>query len=191
VLSTIEAGEAAPGSHTVIIGGGFKALLAVMLIKRLSDPKSVILVSNRVQVLELAQHLGATLAVSPKDLVPAVGQVTEGQGAALAYELTGTDAGLGFAAGSLGGGRLVVGVSQVQPRRLTQLYNHLQQRNIVHVQADAPDVDSRLGAMGGAVELLNKGGIDLGPLVATYPLERVAEAFQAAANGPRKVVVRP
>ncbi len=192
VLNTIEAAGVTPEANVVIAGSGFKAIAAVMALARLSNPQSITVVSNRTGSLRLAKPAGATQAVGPDELMPAVGHVTGGRGASFAFELTGTDGGLEVAVNSLGdGGTLVTGASQVQPRRLDDARAYLGQRGMSHVEADGLDPDRRLGGMRQAMELLNRGTFELDPLVVVYPLDQAPEAFAEAAGGIRKVVVGP
>ncbi len=120
LLTTIEEAVVRPGLDVVVVGDRFKALVAVMLITRFSEPASVTLISNRNDTVGFVRKLGVAQAIFPDELVPTLGERTSGRGAQIAFELTGTEFGLSLATASLRPeGKLVTGASELDPDRTT------------------------------------------------------------------------
>ncbi len=191
VASTVNAAKADSRSHTVIVGGSFKALLALMWIVTYWSPRRVYLVSTRLEVLQLADRLGAH-AVPPESLAAVVKKATRRRGADIAYDFTGTQAGLHLAAESVGhGGKLVIGSARVEAHRGID-HAYLQSHSIAGIEADRPDEQQRRHAMELGTVILNRRQLALDPLpVQQYPGEKIDAAFEEAARGAAKVFVTP
>ncbi len=188
VLNTIGQVGAAPGSHTVVIGASFKALLAVMATRALGRPGSIVVASNNPTARALAQRCGATIAVDPGRLIDVLGEVTKGRGAGIVYEFTGVPDALRYAVPSIGEqGALVVRWGTLGDRA-----DDVRRLNVQIVETDRSDEDAILAGMAGAGQMLSGQLFDPAGLVtAAFPLEAAAAAFDMARHGVGRVIVKP
>jgi threonine dehydrogenase-like Zn-dependent dehydrogenase len=191
-------GLAAPqlADDVVIIGAGFMGNL-LQLAVQLRGPRTVTVADVRPGALERAAHLGATYTVdtASEDLADRVAEITSGHGADLSFEVTGTNAGLELAeaATRMSGKLCIVGYHQGGARSIRLGHWNWMAFNIVN--AHFRDKSTILSGMRAGLRLMSAGALDVRPLVTnTYPLERIAEAFQAAAAKPDgfvKAVIEP
>jgi L-iditol 2-dehydrogenase len=191
-------GLAAPqlADDVVIIGAGFMGNL-LQLAAQLRGPRTVTVADIRPGALERAAQLGATYTVDTAagDLAGRVAEITGGRGADLCFEVTGTNAGLELAeaATRMSGKLCIVGYHQGGTRNIRLGHWNWMAFNIVN--AHFRDKSTILSGMRAGLRLMSAGVLDVAPLITnTYPLERVGEAFQAAATKPAgfvKAVIEP
>lgn len=95
VVNAVELAAPALADDVVIIGAGFMGAL-VQMVTGLKGPRTVTVADLRTDALERAGKLGATRVVNTasESLADAVGEVTDGRGADLSYEITGVSQGL-------------------------------------------------------------------------------------------------
>ncbi len=207
VIHVVEKAHHTPNAVTVIVGSDARALLATRLIRAGRDPRALIVVTRRGDMVGIAQRLGATHVVDPSRLPGLVEQLVDGKigagaGADFVYELTGTQDGLNAAMRSVRmSGKLVLGAPHEHPggeqtlesgQRVVNL-GMLGAMDVKITNAHFRDENVILEGMRIAVDLLNSGTVDPAPLFGPrFPLEATSEAFLAAASGDAgKVVVTP
>jgi threonine dehydrogenase-like Zn-dependent dehydrogenase len=196
VVNAVELAAPALGDDVVIVGAGFMANL-VQLVTALKGPRSITVADIRPDALERAKALGATCVVDPAtaSLVDAVHDVTDGRGADLSYEVTGVGDGLTLAADATGmSGKLcIVGYHQKGPRSIPLGRWNYQALKLIN--AHFRDRETIMRGMRAGMRLVNAGVLDVTALRGdTYPLDRITDAFQAAAakhDGFVKAVVTP
>lgn len=191
-------GLAAPqlGDDVVIIGAGFMGNL-LQLAVLLRGPRTVTVVDIRRDALERAVGLGATDTVdsSSEDFGERIAEVTGGRGADLSFEVTGTNRGLELAeaATRMRGKPGIVGYHQGGTREIR--LGHWNWMAFDIVNAHFREKDTILAGMRAGLRLLSAGALDVTPLIThSSPLERIDEAFQAAAAKPTgfaKAIIEP
>ncbi len=191
-------GLAAPqlADDVVIIGAGFMGNL-LQLAVQLTGPRTVTVADVRPGALDRAAQLGATYTVdtAAEELAGRVAEITGGRGADLSFEVTGTNAGLELAeAATRMSGKLgIVGYHQGGTRSVR--LGHWNWMAFSIINAHFRDKSTILSGMRAGLRLMSAGVLDVAPLITnTYPLERVGEAFQAAAAKPAgfvKAVIEP
>ena len=180
----------------MIIGAGFMGNL-LQLAVQLKGPSTVTVADVRQDALERAASLGATHTVdtSSEDLAARVAEITDGRGADLSFEVTGANAGLELAeaATRMSGKLCIVGYHQGGTRSIRLGYWNWMAFHIVN--AHVRDRATILSGMRAGLRLMSAGVLDVAPLVTnSYPLQRIGEAFQAAAAKPGgfvKAVIEP
>jgi threonine dehydrogenase-like Zn-dependent dehydrogenase len=186
-FNAVESTAPAPGDAVVVVGGGFMGAL-VQLVAALRGPRIVAVVEPRPDARERALELGAHVAVGPDSARDVVAALTEGAGADVLFEVTGSEAAL-WSAGSLlrtGGKLAIVGYHQGVRRIPLGEWNW---RAFELVNCHVRDADRITAAMRHALELVESGLVDPQPLVShRYPLEAVAAAFRAAERKPEGFV---
>jgi L-iditol 2-dehydrogenase len=170
----------------VIIGAGFMGNL-LQLAVQLRGPRTVTVADVRQDALQRAARLGATHTVdtSSEDLAGRVAEITDGRGADLSFEVTGANAGLELAeaATRMSGKLCIVGYHQGGTRRIR--LGHWNWMAFSIINAHFRDRAMILSGMRAGLRLMSAGALDVAPLVTnSYPLERIGEAFQAAAAKP-------
>jgi threonine dehydrogenase-like Zn-dependent dehydrogenase len=191
-------GLAAPqlGDDVVIVGAGFMGNL-LQLAVQLRGPRTVTVVDVRSEALERAAALGAahTVDASRDNLGARVADITSGRGADLSFEVTGTNRGLELAeAATRMSGKLgIVGYHQGGTRNIRLGHWNWMAFDIINAHFREKDVI--LAGMRTGLRLLSAGMLDVTPLITNlYPLDRVNDAFQAAAAKPAgfvKAVIEP
>ena len=144
---------------------------------RLAGARPVIAVSRSAWKLELAQRRNADTCRerSPRDVVAAVRDATGGRGADLVIDAAGDPALIAPAIEMLApGGRLVVyGISHRPVPDFTTFPLYFKELTLYGSRALTPD------DFGPAIDLVATGAVDVdGFITASYPLERVAAAFE-------------
>lgn len=178
-LSGLEAVAMPPGAVAVVIGGGVIGLFAAAFAK--ARGAATVLLSDPIAARrEMARQLGADLVNDPtrQDLGELVRSVTEGRGAHVVCEAVGKPE-LVARAIALARPRGTVIMLGVNPRGSTlpsDLYD-LHYREITLRGAFG-----RGSAFARALQLLSSLSL-AGIITVRYPLERVSEAFAAAAEG--------
>jgi L-iditol 2-dehydrogenase len=196
IVNAVELAAPALADDVVIVGAGYMGEL-LQLVSRLRGPRSIVVVDVRPDALARAAELGATRVVDAGEESPAdvVAELTDGRGADVTYEVTGTAAGLELAGAvtRMGGTLGIVGYHQGGTRAVPLGdWNWMAFRL---VNAHFRDIDTIMRGMRAGMRLVNAGILDASPLVtASYPLERIGEAFETAAAKPDgflKAVVEP
>jgi len=197
VVNAVELAAPALADDVVIVGAGYMGNL-LQAVTALKGPRRVIVADVREDALERAKHLGATRVVNTaeEDLSEVVADCTEeGRGADLAYEVTGTEAGLESAAAAtrMSGKLCILGYHQGGQRSIPLAEWNWMAYQVVN--AHFRDVDTIMRGMRGGMRLVNEGILDFSSLVtASFPLTRIGEAFEIAAAKPDgfvKAVVEP
>jgi threonine dehydrogenase-like Zn-dependent dehydrogenase len=196
VVNAVELAAPALADDVVIIGAGFMGTL-VQMVTGLKGPRTVTVADLRKDALDRAGELGATRVVhiATESLTDAVGEVTDGTGADLSYEITGVSAGL-LAAGEatrMSGKVCVVAYHQGGVREIPLGRWNWMAFQIVN--AHFRDTGAIMRGMRAGMRLVNAGILDVAGLVThTVPLAGIAEAFEVASARPEhfvKAVVEP
>ena len=195
VVNSVRLAEPQLGDDVVIIGAGFMGSL-LQLVLQLQGPRSITVADIRSDALERARAMRATQTVdtSSEDLAQRVAEVTDGRGADVSFEVTGTNRGLDLAEAvtRMSGKLCIVGYHQGGTREIRLGYWNWMAFNIIN--AHFRDKGTILSGMRMGLRLLEAGVLDPGPLFTnSYALESIDEAFQTAAAkqpGFVKAVVR-
>lgn len=181
-IQTFALSELNPGDRVAVLGVG---RLGVLLCKVASlQGARVIAISRSGGKLARARAFGAwqTLNAASEDLVARMAELTEGQGADMVIEATGSPEGLNLA------------VDLVRPRGIIALKStpgtpaaaNLTQMVVKELRIQG----SRCGPFDQAISLLKAGQIDVRPLISrAYPLEELEAALREASEGEGKVLV--
>ncbi len=175
-----------PGQRVAIVGIGFIGALLVQLARHAGA--HVIALSRRAYSLEVAHACGAAETLPTDDrwaAQRAVGEMTGGSGCARVIEAAGEQSTLDIASALCAeGGRLVIaGYHQEGPRQVDmQQWNWLG-LDVINAHERDPAVAAR--GLREAVDAVVDGRLDPFPLLThRYPLDRLAEAFEAMQQRP-------
>jgi L-iditol 2-dehydrogenase len=196
VVNAVELAAPALADDVVIVGAGYMGNL-VQLVTALKGPRSIIVADVRADALSRARELGATRVVdtTTESLHDVVLDVTDGRGADLTYEVTGIGAGLELAGQvtRMSGKLCIVGYHQGGTRTIPLADWNWMAFELIN--AHFRDVDTIMRGMRAGMRLVNARLLDASPLVTdSYPLSRVADAFELAVEKPDgfvKAVVEP
>jgi L-iditol 2-dehydrogenase len=196
VVNAVELAAPALADDVVIIGAGFMGAL-VQMVTGLKGPRTVTVADLRNDALERAAKLGATRVVNTgtESLADAVGEVTDGIGADLSYEITGVSEGLRMAgeATRMSGKVCVVAYHQGGTREIPLGRWNWMAFNIVN--AHFREIDTIMRGMRAGMRLVNAGVLDVSGLMThAFPLASISEAFEIASARPEhfvKAVVDP
>jgi L-iditol 2-dehydrogenase len=171
-----ERARIAPGESVVVLGQGVAGLLHTQLAK-LSGACPVVAVSRSPWKLELARRRHADRVVNSahEDAIAAVREATAGRGADVVVDAAGDPALIAPAIEMLApGGRLLVyGISHRPVPDFTTFPLYFKELTLYGSRALTP------GDFAPAIELVASGAVDVdGFITASYPLERVAAAFE-------------
>jgi 2-desacetyl-2-hydroxyethyl bacteriochlorophyllide A dehydrogenase len=171
-----ERARIAPGESVVVLGQGVAGLLHTQLAK-LSGACPVVAVSRSPWKLELARRRHADRVVNSthEDAIAAVREATAGRGADVVVDAAGDPALIAPAIEMLApGGRLVVyGISHRPVPDFTTFPLYFKELTLYGSRALTP------GDFAPAIDLVASGAVDVdGFITASYPLERVAAAFE-------------
>jgi threonine dehydrogenase-like Zn-dependent dehydrogenase len=195
-VNAIELADVHLGDDVLVVGAGYMGLLLLQLAGH-RGPRHLIVADVRDEALEHARALGAThvVNVAHASLPEVVAELTGGAGVDVAIEATGTQAALS----SLGdvtrmsGTVTIAGYHQGEPRAIDLATWNWKAFRIAN--AHFRDVGVIMHGMRRAGRLLASERIAMEPLVThRFPLERIDDAFAAAAEKPEgfvKAVVRP
>jgi len=166
----------APDESVVVLGQGVAGLLYTQLAK-LAGACPVVAVSRSPWKLELARRRHADRVVNSahEDAVAAVQEATAGRGADVVVDAAGDPALIAPAIEMLApGGRLLVyGISHRPVPDFTTFALYFKELTLYGSRALTP------GDFAPAIELVASGAVDVdGFITASYPLERVAAAFE-------------
>lgn len=175
------------GQTVAVVGVGFLGALLTQLAT--ADGARVIALSRRDTSLDVARQCGAAETVRLEEdrgsVVQRVFEMTGGEGCPVVFECTGKEAPLNLAAELCAvRGRLVVaGFHQDGPRCVDmQLWNW---RGLDVINAHERDPAVYTEGIRLAVEAVAEGRMDPRPLLThTYPLDRLADALEAARTRP-------
>jgi len=195
-VNAVELTAPALGDDVVIVGAGFMSNLIQML-SVLKGARTITVADVRSDVLARAAQLGATRVVDSanESLADAVGEVTEGRGADVTYEVTGVGPGLVLAGDvtRMGGKLCIVGYHQGPSREIP--LGHWNWMALDIRNAHFREIDTIMRGMRAGMRLVNAGVLDPSPLIThTYSLDQVADAFATATEKPEgftKAVVLP
>jgi threonine dehydrogenase-like Zn-dependent dehydrogenase len=185
-VNAVELAAPALGDDVLIVGAGFMGNL-VQLLVQLKGPRSVIVADPRPDALALAARLGATrtIDVRSEPLADAVREATGGDGADVAFEVTGAQGAL-LALGDatrMSGKIAIVGFHQGGMRELPLGGWNWMAFEIVN--AHFRDVATILRGMRAGMRLLTGGRLALDDLVThRFALEDAGAAFAVAAEKP-------
>jgi L-iditol 2-dehydrogenase len=187
-----ERARIAAGESVAVLGQGVAGLLHTQL-ARLAGARPVIAVSRSAWKLELARRRRADRVVNAlrEDPVVAVRDATGGRGADVIIDAAGDPALISPALEMLApGGRLVVyGISHRPVPDFTTFPLYHKELTLYGSRALTP------GDVGPAIDLVASGAVDVdGFITASYPLERVATAFEEyerAADSILRLVIVP
>jgi L-iditol 2-dehydrogenase len=196
VVNAVELAAPALAADVVIVGAGYMGNL-IQLVTALKGPRSIIVADIRPDALRRAAELGATRVVdtAKESLAEVVRETTDGRGADVSYEVTGTGAGLELAGEvtRMSGKLCIVGYHQGGTRAIPLADWNWMAFELVN--AHFRDIDTIMRGMRTGMRLVNAGVIDPSSLVTgSYPLDRIGEAFERAAAKPDgfvKAVVEP
>ena len=171
-----ERARIAPAESVVVLGQGVAGLLHTQLAK-LSGARPVVAVSRSPWKLELARRRHADRVVNSahEDPIAAVRDATAGRGADVVVDAAGDPALIAPAIEMLApGGRLVVyGISHRPVSDFTTFPLYFKELTIYGSRALTP------GDFAPAIDLVASCAVDVdGFITASYPLERVAAAFE-------------
>ncbi|MDQ7809030.1 alcohol dehydrogenase catalytic domain-containing protein [Amycolatopsis sp. A133] len=167
-----------PGERALVVGGGPIGLLLAVVARR--SGAAVLLAEPDPFRRSVAEGLGLTALDPRAEGFPAtVDRWTGGEGAAVAFEVSGAEAGVATAVGALATrGRLVQVAIHPAPRHMD--LHRFFWRELTLVGARLYDRDDFTAAVG----LLGEGAIPARALISrTEPLERAGEAFAALESG--------
>lgn len=185
------AGGFMAGERILVVGPGPMGLMALQIAKALSV-KEVILLGTMKSRLQAGKKLGADyiLNVNEDDPVKFMKKLTEGTGADLAVECSGSEAGINTAIQSLKkSGRLILIGFPHQPVRVDMAVVAKNNLKIYGVRGEG------MANCGRALELMAEGKIKARPLIThIFPLNKVREALDAFTRrtaGALKVLLKP
>lgn len=196
VVNAVELAAPALADDVVIVGAGYMGNL-IQLVTALKGPRSITVADIRPDALERAAAMGATRVVDTREesLADVVAEVTDGRGADLSYEVTGSNPGLDLAGSvtRMSGKVCIVGYHQGGVREIPLGQWNWMAYNIVN--AHFRSIDTIMGGMRAGMRLVNAGVLDVSPLVTgVYELGDIAVAFETAVAKPEgfiKAVVEP
>jgi (R,R)-butanediol dehydrogenase/meso-butanediol dehydrogenase/diacetyl reductase len=166
------------GEKAVVIGGGPVGVLIALVAR--SVGAEVVLLELDAHRRAVAEQLGLrTLDPSKQDIAVEIGAWTKGAGASVAFEVSGSAAGVNTAVQALAvRGRLVIVGIHSEPRQVDLFQFFWRELTMVGARVyERPDYDT-------AIELLRRGDIPTGVLISRIePLENAAAAFAALHHG--------
>lgn len=166
------------GEHAVVVGGGPVGLLIAVVARRTGA--QVLVLEPNPQRRTVAERLGfATADPIGADAIAVVHDWTGGEGAAVAFEVSGAAAGISTAVDSLAPrGRLVMVAIHSAPREVNLHRFFWRELTMLGARLYSPD------DMVAAVEMVASGQIPAADLITRIePLQRVGEAFAALESG--------
>jgi L-iditol 2-dehydrogenase len=185
-VNAVDLADVRLGDDVVLIGAGFMGNLVHELVS-LRGARQVIVADTRADALETATALGATrvVRVPGESLREVVADLTEGRGADVTFECTGTQAAL-VTVGEvtrMSGKVVLVGYHQGTARQIALGYWNWMAFQIVN--GHFREVSTIMRGMTTAMRLLRSGAVSLDLLVThRYGLEQIGEAFRTARDKP-------
>lgn len=185
-VNAVELADVRLGDDVVVIGAGFMGHLVQKLVA-LRGPRRLIVADARSDPLERAAAMGATDVVDAtrEPLPDAVRRLTDGRGADVTFECTGTQAAL-TACGEttrMSGTIAVVGFHLGPDRQVPLGYWNWMAFRIAN--AHFRDVAVIMRGMEVGMRLVSSGTLTTGDLVThRFPLEQINDAFAALRDKP-------
>jgi threonine dehydrogenase-like Zn-dependent dehydrogenase len=189
-VNAVEAADVRLGDDVVVIGAGFMGNL-VQELAALRGPRHVIVADARADALERAEALGATrvVDVTRESLPDGVRALTDGRGADITFECTGTQGALTTCGDTtrMSGRIAVVGYHQGPDRTVPLAYWNWMAFDLVN--AHFRDVDVILRGMSVGMRLHAAGMLSLDRLVThRFALDDIDDAFAALRDKPEGFV---
>jgi L-iditol 2-dehydrogenase len=189
-VNAVELAGIALGDDVVVVGAGFMGQLVLRLVL-LRGPRRVIVADTRDDALARAAAAGATATVNPArdPLAEAVLDLTDGAGADVTIEFTGTQAALEAIGGCtrMSGTLVIAGYHQGPPRQVPLADWNWNAFRIAN--AHFRDVGTILRGMRAGMRLVTSGRVSLDGLVThRFPLATIDEAFRTAIEKPEGFV---
>lgn len=189
-VNAVEAADVRLGDDVVVIGAGFMGNL-VQELAALRGPRHVIVADARRDALERAEALGATrvVDVTRESLPEVVRSLTDGRGADVTFECTGTQAALTTCGDTtrMSGRIAVVGYHQGADRSIPLSYWNWMAFDLVN--AHFRDVDVIMRGMSVGMRLHVAGLLSLDRLVThRFELDAINDAFAALHDKPEGFV---
>jgi L-iditol 2-dehydrogenase len=184
--NAVERADVRLGDDVVIIGAGFMGDLVHQLVA-LRGARRVIVADTRADALRRSAVLGATrtVDVTVESLVGVVHELTDGRGADVTFECTGSQAALTTLGDvtRMSGKLVLVGFHQGPPREVPLgLWNWMA---FDIVNAHFRDVSTIMRGMTIGMRLLDAGKVSLEPLVThRFGLDDIDDAFRTAVDKP-------
>ena len=196
VVNAVELAAPRLGDDVVIIGAGYMGNL-VQMVAALKGPRTITVADVRADALARARRLGANRVIDTtrEELADVVQDLSDGRGADVTFEVTGVNKGLELAGQvtRMSGKLCIVGYHQGEPRRIP--LGHWNWMAFEILNAHFRETDTIMRGMRAGMRLVSAGILDASGLVTdTYPLSRVADAFEAATekrDGFVKAIVEP
>ena len=195
--NAVEAADVRLGDDVVVIGAGFMGNLVHSLVA-LRGVRHLIVADARPDALERAAKLGATrvVDVTRESLPDVVRSLTEGRGADVTFECTGTQAALSTTGDTtrMSGKIAIVGYHQGRAREIPLAHWNWMAFTIVN--AHFREVATILRGMSIGMRLLAAGELSMTGLVShRFPIEKINDAFATLRDKPdgfaKAVIVFP
>ncbi len=193
-VNAVELADVRLGDDVVIVGAGFMGNLVQKLVA-LRGVRQLIVADARADALDRATTFGATrvVDVTTESLPDVVSSLTQGRGADLSFECTGTQNALVGCGGTtrMSGKIAIVGFHQGAPREVPLAHWNWMAFEIVN--AHFREVSTILRGMSVGMRLVSSGVLSMEGLVThRFPLEEINDAFatlQTKPEGFAKAVV--
>jgi L-iditol 2-dehydrogenase len=189
-VNAVELAGIALADDVVVVGAGFMGQLAIRLVQ-LRGPRQVIVADTRDDALARAAAAGATATVNParEPLADTVRELTDGAGADVTVEFTGTQGALEVIGSCtrMSGTLVVAGYHQGPPRQVPLADWNWNAFRIAN--AHFRDEATILRGMRAGMRLVTSGRLSLEGLVThRFPLATIDEAFRTAIEKPEGFV---
>jgi 2-desacetyl-2-hydroxyethyl bacteriochlorophyllide A dehydrogenase len=189
-VNAVELAGIALADDVVIVGAGFMGQLAVRL-AQLRGPRRLIVADTRDDALARAASAGATATVNParEPLAETVLELTDGAGADVTIEFTGTQGALEVIGPCtrMSGTLVIAGYHQGPPRQVPLADWNWNAFRIAN--AHFRDVTTILRGLRAGMRLVSSGRLSLEGLVThRFPLATIDEAFRTAIEKPEGFV---
>ena len=181
-IQTFELSKFEIGDKVVILGVGRLGILICSVANSIGA--DVIAISRSKEKLKRAKKYGASKVIDANDinLISKVKKLTDGLGADVVVESTGSEKGFNLA------------VNLVRPRGIIALKSThgilINDVNITKIAVDEIKIQgSRCGPFSKAIDFLSSKKIDVKPLVSEiYPLDKIGEALKVAQQEPKILI---
>jgi L-iditol 2-dehydrogenase len=189
-VNAVELAGIALADDVVVVGAGFMGQLAIRLVQ-LRGPRRLIVADTRDDALARAASAGATATVNParEPLAERVLELTDGAGADVTIEFTGTQGALEVvgACTRMSGTLVIAGYHQGPPRQVPLADWNWNAFRIAN--AHFRDVATILRGLRAGMRLVSSGRLSLEGLVThRFPLASIDEAFRTAIEKPEGFV---
>ena len=189
-VNAVELAGIALADDVVVVGAGFMGQLAIRLVQ-LRGPRRLIVADTRDDALARAASAGATATVNParEPLAETVLELTDGAGADVTIEFTGTQGALEVIGSCtrMSGTLVIAGYHQGPPRQVPLADWNWNAFRIAN--AHFRDEATILRGMRAGMRLVTSGRLSLEGLVThRFPLATIDEAFRTAIEKPEGFV---